>query len=108
MARAELIPSIGLMRGKLSKDSNIYFYVRNGKQYIGHSPQPRAYNPTTNQQRATTDFKSAAAFVKQVMNDPNMKTSYTKQWKAKLPKFSTLRGYIIHCYFKDFCHAGNA
>lgn len=108
MAKAELIPGIGQIRGKLSKDSNIYFYVRNGKQYIGHSSESKPYNPTPNQQRVTGNFKSAVAFVKQVMNDPNMKASYTKQWKAKLPKFSTLRGYIIHCYFKDFCHAGNA
>ncbi len=107
MARVILPTPLGLVRGKLDKDSDIYFFVRNGVQYCAKQKKKNLKlqtEPSEKQKEVKKNFKAAAVYVKEVMADPARKSYYEKHWKQNLRHFSTLRGYIVHCYYAEYLH----
>lgn len=107
MAQVELKTPFVELRGKLNKDSNYYYYVRNGKQYIGFRDPNKQHpkTPTPKQEGVQKNFKSAQQFAKDVIADPNRLKYYTERWKKVSKKFLTLRGFLMHCYFADYCQS---
>lgn len=105
MAQVELKTPFVELRGKLNKDSNYYYYVRNGKQYIGFRDPNKQHpkTPTPKQEGVQKNFKSAQQFAKEITSDPNRLKHYTERWKKVSKKFLTLRGFLIHCYFAEYC-----
>lgn len=107
MAQVELPSPLGLMRGKLNQHSDIVFYVRNGKQYCRKAPKKRdlKLSPFTEKElKVQNDFKAARQYVAEVMADPARKKHYEKRWKQNLRHYSTLRGFILHCYYEEYLH----
>ncbi len=105
MAKVKLPTPFKELHGKLNKNSNYYYFVRNGQQYIGYRDpnRQRLQEPTPKQTGVQNNFKSAQQFAKQVKADPNRLKHYTEQWKKVIKHFSTFNGYLIHCYFAEYC-----
>lgn len=110
MARVEILPQFGIVRGSLSKNSE--YYIRYNEQTHRHTickkpqrtPKSIAANQTPSARQTQANFKSAMAYALQVLADPNRKQRYLEEWKkGKISrKFGTLRGYIVHCYYKEY------
>lgn len=107
MARVILPTPFGLVRGKLNKTSDVVFYVHNGQQHCRRAPQKRdlSLSPYTEKELAIqNNFKAAHQYVAETLADPARKKHYEKLWKEQRGKFSTLRGYIVHCYYAEYLH----
>ena len=112
MAQVEFPGCFGSVHGSLSKQSP--YYVRYDKRTRRHTlcnkPKKTAKSiaglQTPKSKEARANFKLAMAYAIQVLADPHRTKPYLESWeiiKSKpKPKYSTLRGYIAHCYYEEY------
>ena len=112
MARVELNGLIASLRGSLSKESDVYFRVINGKTYMFRKPgrepgggncvrrvtKPISKSAMERKIALQQRFKETQEMARGVMRCEALKRVYERQWRQQT-KYKTLFGYIFSkCY----------
>lgn len=98
--KVEFIGPIEVMRGSLSKGSEYYYKVQNGKNIIAHKPRRTAKMEAALQSPAAQARRERFAHINrmaaEVMGTKALREQYMLQYN-KQKKYATLRGFIAHC-----------
>ena len=106
MAEVKFNSPIEGLKGMLSKDSEMYFRMVNGKTYLCRKSVKKVRREgvgskqrVTEQQRINRErFKKALAMCNEIMHSELWLSEYRKRWKSQ-HKYATLRGYVsAKCY----------
>lgn len=91
---------IEALRGSLSKDSEFYYKVQNGKTIVAHKPRrtPKSIAASTSSAAITRQQRFALInrIAAEVLHTEALREQYLQQFR-KQKQYATLRGYIAHC-----------
>lgn len=98
--RIEFDGPIAVLRGSLSKSSEYYYKVQNGKNIMARKPRrtkkSEAYKQSAKAKSSQEHFKQLSLMAQEVLHTNLLRARYEREWK-KQKKYSTLRGYVMHC-----------
>ena len=88
------------IRGKVSKNDNSYFAMRNGQTILTKVYSPYDGGNTESQQAARVKFARVQARVSEILADASQLAAWTAKFNAQ-SKYSTLRSFVFANIYKE-------